>query len=159
MAVLHRVKERADQAEEATLAGAKTPGFAGARKGSAGADEGTAANATGGGIESAAVRGKLTGSLSKLTPVERNFVNELLSQGKNVEIIPRGAGKTADFLVNGVNTELKTLTAAGHNTLKNAIEEASEQDRQIIIDARNVNITPQDALSQIQRAQGNVGRL
>jgi len=33
--------------------------------------------------------GKLTGSLDGLTSAERKVVNDLLSQGKNVEIIPR----------------------------------------------------------------------
>jgi uncharacterized delta-60 repeat protein len=103
--------------------------------------------------------GVLTGSLDALTAAERDFVNELLAQGKNVEIVARGAGKTPDFLVNGVSTELKTLTAAGQNTLKNAIEAAAQQGQQIIVDARNVPISPEEALAQIERAQGNIGGL
>jgi len=104
-------------------------------------------------------RGALTGSLKGLTAAERSFVEELLTEGKNVEIVARGPGKTADFLVNGVSTELKTLTTASQNTLKNAIEAAAEQGRAIVIDARHVGITPQEAAAQISRAQGNVGGL
>jgi RHS repeat-associated protein len=107
----------------------------------------------------AEAQGALNGSLNGLTQAERSMVQELLAQGKSVQIIPRATGKTADFLINGVNTELKTLTAAGPNTLKNAVETASKQGQQILIDARNVPINPQEALQQIQRAQGNIGGL
>ena len=80
--------------------------------------------------------------------------------GDTVVPIARGAGKTADFLVNGVETELKTLDSAGTNTLKNAIQSAAKQTNQnILIDARNVGINSSDVVSQIQRAQGNVGNL
>ena len=107
----------------------------------------------------AATKGVLTGSLDGLTEAERDFANELLSQGKNVDIVPRGAGKTADFLVDGVSTELKTLTTAGPNTVKNAIESAAQQGKQIIVDARKVDISPDDAIAQVRRAQGNIGGL
>jgi len=49
--------------------------------------------------------GKLTGSLDGLTSAERKVVNDLLSQGKNVEIIPRSnvqGVSTPDFIINGV---------------------------------------------------------
>ena len=84
---------------------------------------------------------------------------ELEVAGKAVEQIPRSTSPTADFLVNGVETELKTLTQAGPNTLKNAIEAAARQGKQILIDARNVDITAEQALNQIARAEGNVGGL
>jgi hypothetical protein len=51
------------------------------------------------------------------------------------------------------------LQAAGPNTLKNAIESASQQGPHILVDARNVMITQQDAILQIVRAQGNIGGL
>jgi RHS repeat-associated protein len=98
--------------------------------------------------------------LSGLTTAERQIVAELTAQGDTVVPIARGAGKTADFLVNGVETELKTLDSAGTNTLKNAIQSAAKQTNQnILIDARNVGINSSDVVSQIQRAQGNVGNL
>jgi Contact-dependent growth inhibition CdiA C-terminal domain len=62
-------------------------------------------------------------------------------------------------VIDGAVTELKTLTAAGPNTLKNAVEAASKQGQHILIDARNVGIGPQDALQQVLRAQGNIGGL
>ena len=103
--------------------------------------------------------GTLTGSLKGLTQAERSMVSELLSQGKNVTIVPRSQGKTADFIIDGVLTELKTLTKAGTNTLKNAIQKASKQGPQILIDARNVDVTRSEVIKQIHRAQGNIGKL
>ena len=57
------------------------------------------------------------------------------------------------------HTELKTLTTAGKNTLKNAIENAALQGKKIIIDARNVAVTPEAAAAEIGRAHGNIGGL
>jgi RHS repeat-associated protein len=103
--------------------------------------------------------GSLALAMAKLKPAEQAILEELIAAGRTVEVIPTAGGRTADFLVNGVPTELKTLTAAGPTTLKNAVQSAAKQGEQILIDARNVNLTPQEALSQIQRAQGNVGGL
>lgn len=99
-------------------------------------------------------------ALSDLTPSERQIVKELESQGHKVVPIPRGAGKTADFMVDGVETEFKHLTSAGPNTLKNAIQSAAGQTNgNILIDARDVNISAADVKQQILRAEGNVGSL
>jgi hypothetical protein len=100
--------------------------------------------------------GNLIGNLNEINLTERAMVNELLNQGKNVEIVPRGATKTPDFLINGVSTELKTLQIAGKNTLKNAIQDASQQGQKILIDARNVSIKAENAKQQILRAEGNL---
>ncbi len=64
---------------------------------------------------SSAVRGTLTGKLEGLTAAEKTMVNDLLTAGNDVEIIPRSnisGQKTSDFLVNGVKTELKTIDIA-----------------------------------------------
>jgi RHS repeat-associated protein len=105
--------------------------------------------------------GAMTGSLNGLTQAERSMVQELLAQGKNVQIIPRATGKTADFLINGLKTELKTPTGTGANTLKNAIEAAAGKgtDVQILIDARGLPATSANAIKQIIRAQHNIGGL
>jgi hypothetical protein len=94
-----------------------------------------------------------------LTPAEKKIFEELVAAGHEVQIIPRASGKTADFLVDGVATELKTLTSAGANTLKNAVQDAAKQGQNILVDARNVSIDAATASQQIQRAQGNVGNL
>jgi hypothetical protein len=67
-----------------------------------------------------------------------------------------GARRTPDFLVIGVETERKTLRSGGANTLKNALQRAATQGKDIIIDARNVAISADDAVTQIERAEGNV---
>jgi len=75
-------------------------------------------------------KGTLTGSLNGLTPAERTMVNDLLNQGKNVEIIPRSNTqgiKTADFKVNGVLTELKTLNGTSLNTPVTRIQDGFKQ--------------------------------
>lgn len=106
-------------------------------------------------------KGKLVGSLKGLEASERAFVEESLSAGRDVEIIPRQPGiKTPDFKIDGVITEYKKLEKAGTNTLKNALEAAAEQSSEhILIDARGVAIDAEDAIAQIERAEGNVGGL
>jgi len=93
---------------------------------------------------------------------ELQVFNELREAGVDIQRLPVSGlpgVKSADFLINGVPTELKTLEAAGPNTLKNAIEKASAQGEQVLIDARKVDISASSALSQAQRAQGNIGGL
>ena len=71
----------------------------------------------------------------------------------------RTAGKSADFLVDGVKTELKTLTGSGPTTIKSAIETAAKQGEKILIDARQTGLSAEQAADQIARAQGNIGGL
>jgi RHS repeat-associated protein len=98
--------------------------------------------------------------MAKPTPAEQAMMQELREMGETVEQLPRIEGKkSADFLLNGVKTELKTLEGEGPNTVKNAIETAAEQGKQVLIDARGTNLTPEQAANQIARAQGNVGGL
>jgi RHS repeat-associated protein len=107
----------------------------------------------------AGAMGELDPASQELSSAEKQVFDELRAEGNEVTVIPRGSGPTADFLVNGVETELKTLTSAGTNTLKNAIQDAAKQGQHIIVDARNVSIRASDVLPQIERAQGNVGNL
>ncbi|GLC30970.1 hypothetical protein [Clostridium omnivorum] len=96
----------------------------------------------------------MTGSLTGLTQAERTVVNDLLSSGKNVEIIPRSAAqgvKTPDFLINGVKTELKTLTGTSLNTPVTRIQEAFKQGAEaVIIDGRGVGITAEPSQYHIK---------
>lgn len=109
------------------------------------------------------VRGrvKLTGSLDDLTKAERAVVDDLLNHRKNVEIIPRSnvnGVKTPDFLVNGVQTELKTLTGTSLNTPVSKIQKAFKQGAEtVIIDARGVNISSSQAETILNRASGVYG--
>jgi hypothetical protein len=90
----------------------------------------------------------------------RHPPDELRAAGKTVDHLPRVAGeKSADLLVDGIKTEVKTLEQMGPNTMKNAIETAAKQGENIIIDARNTDYTLDQAANQVARAQGNIGGL
>jgi len=84
--------------------------------------------------------GKLTGSLDGLTSAERFRV-------------PRVS--TPDFIINGVKTELKTLNGTSLNTPVTRITDAFKQGADaVIIDARNVGITAEQANQILNRAAG-----
>jgi len=106
--------------------------------------------------------GNLIGSTDNLTPAERAFVEELVDGGKTVEIIPTATGRTADFLIDGVRYELKTLSGVVNQTsdglssaLSSRIMDARGQSGNIIIDARGqAGMTPEIAERGIIRALG-----
>jgi hypothetical protein len=68
---------------------------------------------------------------------------------------------TENFLIDGVLTELKTVTGSAPTSIKNALQKAALKPGkpQIIIDARKSGLSAAEALEQAQRAQGNVGGL
>ncbi len=85
---------------------------------------------TGKGEGCSAVRGTLAGKLDGLTAAKKTMVNDLLNAGNDVEIIPRSnipRQKTPDFLVNGVKTELKTLTGTSLNIPVTRIQDGFKQ--------------------------------
>ena len=102
--------------------------------------------------------GTLTGSLDKLSQAERTMVNDLLRQGKNVEIVPRSnvqGVKTPDFKVNGVLTELKSLEGTSLNTPVTRIQKGFGQGAQtVIIDGRATGLTAEQANTVINRING-----
>ena len=106
-------------------------------------------------------KGTLTGKLDGLTTAERTMVDDLLNAGNNVEIIPRSnipGNKTPDFLVNGVKTELKTLTGTSLNTPVTRIQDGFKQGAEaVIIDGRNTGLTLNDANTVIERVLGKYG--
>jgi hypothetical protein len=112
--------------------------------------------------------GKFTGSMDDLTAAEKSFVQEMLAWGKNVELIPRevNAGRTADFLLDGVKIELKTMTNVVDQTanglsgaLSSTIMKARGQSGNIIVDARGqAGMTREIAERGIIRAFGNDDR-
>jgi hypothetical protein len=61
-------------------------------------------------------RGKLSGSLDGLTPAERAAVEALLAEGRNVEVVPRTDKRTPDFKIDGIATELKTISGVAKQT-------------------------------------------
>lgn len=87
----------------------------------------------------------------------------MLNAGNDVEIIPRSnipGNKTPDFLVNGVKTDLKTLTGKSLYTPVTRIQDGFKQGAEaVIIDGRNTDLTLNDANTVIERALGKYGKL
>lgn len=112
-------------------------------------------------LEGSGIRtlGRLT-DLSTLNAAERLVADELTANGKIVLPIARSTvsgARTADLLVDGVKTEIKTVVANGPNSIKNAIEAGSLKPGvgEIIVDARGSNSTADSAFNQMKRAMGN----
>ncbi|MBW7454249.1 hypothetical protein ACFOLF_07995 [Paenibacillus sepulcri] len=91
-----------------------------------------------------------------MTAAEKTVIDNLLSQGKNVGVIPRSAtSKTPDFLVNGIKTELKTLSNANVNIAITKIKDGFKQGAQtVIIDARGTTTTSEQVTEIMNRAAG-----
>ena len=108
-------------------------------------------------------RGTLIGNLDKLTADERKMVEDLLSLGKDVKIIPKSNEfkvKTPDFEVNGIKTELKTINGISDSTPVKRIRKAFQQHASVvIIDARKTEMLFQDAEVVISRVKGIMGEL
>jgi filamentous hemagglutinin len=108
----------------------------------------------------APVTGRLIGSIDSLTPTEQAFVKEMVAGGKTVEIIPTGAGRTADFFMDGVKYELKSMFNVVNQTsdglskaLSSTIMNARGQSGNIIIDARGqAGMTAKIAERGVKRA-------
>ncbi|MEB3104094.1 RHS repeat-associated core domain-containing protein, partial [Ferviditalea candida] len=100
--------------------------------------------------------GKVVGSLDGLTSAEKTVINDLVSQGKTVEVIPKTtASKTPDFLVDGVKTELKTLENPNINTGITRIQKGFKQGAEtVIIDGRSAGLSTEQAQQIINRAKG-----
>ena len=82
-----------------------------------------------------------------------------MQEGKVVEIVVEGTTRTADFLVNGVPTELKTVSKLTSSDLSAAlgrsILDGAGQAGNIIIDARGqAGLTRELAERAIRRAYG-----
>ena len=107
--------------------------------------------------------GKIKGKVDDLTGDEKRFVEELKDLGNDVEIIPRGKGRTPDFKINGKPTEykiIKELKSTDENGLSKAIGERASKGRSqsgnLIIDSREVpNMTIEAAERGIRRAYGS----
>ncbi len=108
-------------------------------------------------------RGTLTGKLDKLTADERRVVEDLLSSGKNVEIIPKSnmdGVRTPDFWVDGIKTELKTINGTSPNTPVKRIQDGFKQHAStVILDARKTEMMFDDAEIAINRVKGILGEL
>ena len=105
--------------------------------------------------------GKLIGSTNGLEKAEVDFIYERVASGRTVEIVPSSnAGRSADFLIDGVKVELKTMSNVINQTsdglskaLSSTIMDARGQSGNVTIDARGkAGMTPEIALRGINRA-------
>lgn len=108
--------------------------------------------------------GAITGAVGSASKAELSVAQKLAAEGKNVEVLAaKGAGRTADFVVDGIKTELKTLEGVGgaatSGTVKNAIGRALGQSGNVIIDASSVKLTSAQAQQGAARAFGADSRL
>ena len=89
-----------------------------------------------------------------LKPHEYNTVRFLLDQGFDIELIPTSGIKglrMPDIMMSGVAWEMKSPEGDGKYTIKNAIQNASHQSGNIIIDLRRTKIPQSRCLSEISR--------
>ncbi|MCL1988870.1 MAG: hypothetical protein FWG64_13020 [Firmicutes bacterium] len=103
-------------------------------------------------------RGNLMGELKRKNLAERKVVEDLLSQGKNVEIVEESkiqGVQTPDFIIDGVPTELKTLNSLNTGRGAKHIENGFKQHASVVIlDARPANASKTHADEIFERAKG-----
>jgi hypothetical protein len=74
--------------------------------------------------------------------------------GYNIELLPpsqRKDDKTPDMIMNGLKWEMKAPKSAGKYNIEHAIEEASKQSPNIIIDLRRSKMVQEKSLPKIKR--------
>ncbi len=117
----------------------------------------------GAGRDGTSGRGRLTGSLDDLTPAERSYVELELNAGRNVEMIPRGEGRTPDFRIDGgPTTELKTISGVQDTSgdgisraMASRIMDGRGQADHIVVDIRQqAGVTQEIAERGVRRAYG-----
>ena len=94
-----------------------------------------------------------------LSSNEMAIAGKLVSEGHTVRVLAESAKRTADFLVDGVPTELKTISNLTSKDLSGALArrilEGAGQAGHIIVDARNqAGVTRELAAQAARRAYG-----
>lgn len=105
-------------------------------------------------------KGVLTGSLDDLSKAERKFAEKILDAGRDLEVVPRGAGRSPDFKINGVVHELKTVSGVADATsdsissaISNRVMNGRGQASNIVVDTRGqAGMTLEIAERAIKRA-------
>ena len=115
------------------------------------------------GAETAEVVGKLVNTTGRVLSVsEESLARLLVGEGKVVEVVAESTVqgvRTADFAVNGLKTELKTISNVTSNDVSGAVSrralDGAGQAPHIILDARNqANLTQELAERAARRAYG-----
>ena len=97
-------------------------------------------------------KGKLIQNGVHLKAHEYKIVKLFLEQGEDIELIPPSTIKGVrmpDIVMQGVPWEMKSPEGSGKYTLKNAVQNASHQSQNIIIDLRNSPIKEPVALRKL----------
>ena len=98
-------------------------------------------------------KGSLTQNKVHLKEHEYRTVKLLLELGFDIELIPPSAIKgirMPDIMMQGVAWEMKSPEGKGKYTLKNAIQSASHQSQNIIIDLRRFPSNEQSAVRELE---------
>lgn len=112
-------------------------------------------------------KGNFTGNWENLTSAERKFIEKELTAGKNIEAIPTDTTRTADFIIDGVRTELKTISGVQDITsdgiskaIANRVMNGRGQASNIVIDmTEQPGVTVEIAKRGVNRAYGADNRL
>jgi hypothetical protein len=116
-------------------------------------------------IADSADLGKIDESARKFSPDERAIADTLAKDGHDVTAVVerQGAGRNPDAMVDGKPVEFKTMKETpGSNmdsgTVKNILDKSAKgggQAPEIIIDARGINLSAEEAQAGVQRFLGN----
>jgi hypothetical protein len=116
-------------------------------------------------IADSADLGKIDESAKTFNADERAIADQLAKDGRDVTAVAerQGAGRNPDAMVDGKPVEFKTMKETpGSNmdsgTVKNILDKSAKgggQAPEIIIDARGINISAEEAQAGIQRYLGN----
>lgn len=99
-------------------------------------------------------KGQLTQNKVHLKSHEYNTVKLLLEAGYDIELIPPSTIKglrMPDIIMQGIAWEMKAPEGVGKYTMKNAIQNASHQAQNIIIDLRRLPSREQSAINELVR--------
>jgi hypothetical protein len=96
---------------------------------------------------------------AKLTLAEQIVAKTLVETGRDLKLLsPSSASKTADFIVDGVSTELETLMGESYNSNSavTAITEAFKQGKNALLDARKFDLSKEQVQSIYDRVVGSL---
>ena len=99
-------------------------------------------------------KGKLTQNNVHLKEHEYQTVKLLIENGYDIELIPPSGIKGVrmpDIVMSGVAWELKSPEGSGKYTIKNAIQNASHQSQNVIIDLRRSPTKEQTSVKELEK--------
>jgi hypothetical protein len=92
--------------------------------------------------------------LGKAKQTELSYADELAGRGYDVTV--RGtSAQGGDFIVNGVQWELKTLNSGSQGAVINNVQRGLQQSNRVIIDGRAAGLSHGDALKALERLKGS----